>query len=56
MKTQISNLGTQLDPGITFIRYTQGRKIGEPNDFRVLQKFIVRYSIKCKCMCVIYMS
>jgi hypothetical protein len=34
---------------ITFISYTGSRKIGEPNDFKVLQNFIVVYSLECKC-------
>ena len=49
IRTYISNLGTQRVSGITFIRYTESRKIGEPNDFRVLQNFIVVYSLEYKC-------
>ena len=46
--TYISNLGTKRVSGITFIRYTGSRKIGEPNDFRVSQNVIVVYSLEYK--------
>ena len=35
--------------GITFIRYTESRKIGEPNYFRFLHNFTVVYCLECKC-------
>jgi hypothetical protein len=48
IRTYISNLGTKRVSGIPLIRYTESRKIGEPNDFRVLQNFIVLYMLEYK--------